>query len=282
VTPAVFAIVLLAAFLHALWNAMVKGSLDRTLALGLIALGHVVPGVALAMVVPAPLAAAWPYIVVSTVIHWGYYYYLNAAYRVGDLSFVYPVARGLAPVMIALGALVLEDEYLPVLAWVGIAIVSLGILSLALSLLGWRHLPKHSPAFVPAVLTAILIAAYSIIDGLGIRQSGSPLGYIAWLFSAEICVAVFVLYPRAATLRTNGMPVLWIGLIGGLVSGLAYALVLYAKTLAPLGIIAAVRETSVIIAALIGVLVFGERPAKTRILSAIIVALGVAVIAYTQ
>lgn len=281
-TPAVFAIVLLAAFLHALWNAMVKGSLDRTLALGLIALGHVVPGVALATVVPAPLVAAWPYIVASTVIHWGYYYYLNAAYCVGDLSFVYPVARGLAPVMIALGALVLADEYLPVLAWVGIAIVSLGILSLALSLVLWRHLPKHSPAFVPAVLTAILIAAYSIIDGLGIRQSGSPLGYIAWLFSAEICVAVFVLYPHAATLRTKGLRFLWIGLIGGLVSGLAYALVLYAKTLAPLGIIAAVRETSVIIAALIGVLVFGERPAKTRILSAIIVALGVAVIAYTQ
>lgn len=268
-TPAVIAIVLAAAAMHAGWNALVKGAADRTVILGLIATGHVLPALALVWYVAPPAPAAIPYIIASTVIHWGYYVFLNLSYRFADLSFAYPVARGIAPVLIALGALFAADEHLAPLAWIGIATVSAGILTLAAIR---RADPKGLAA---ALMTGLIIAAYSIADGLGIRVSGSPVGYVAWLFLAEIFVAVFVLSTRRARLAALPRRAIAIGLVGGMISALAYGLVLYAKTLAPLGIVSALRETSVIFAAMIGVLLMGEGPAARRILAAAIVAAGV-------
>lgn len=271
-TVAVTGLVLLAALMHAGWNALVKGAADRTVTLGLIALGHVVPAVIVAGFVPPPALAALPYIVASTVIHWGYYVFLNYSYRHGDLSFAYPVARGLAPVLIALGALGLAGEALPALAWIGIGIVSVGILSLA----SFRAASRHATGF--AVATSLTIAAYSVADGIGIRVSGSPLGYVAWLFVAEIFVAAFVLIGWRKRVRATPLRSIALGFLGGVISGGAYALVLYAKTLAPLGVVSALRETSVIFAALIGILVFGERPAGRRLVAAGVVAAGIVVL----
>ncbi len=268
-TPAVIAIVLAAAAMHAGWNALVKGAADRTVILGLIATGHVLPALALVWFVPPPDPAAIPYIVASTVIHWGYYVFLNLSYRFADLSFAYPVARGIAPVLIALGALFAADEYLAPLAWIGIATVSAGILTLA----AVRRADPNGLA--AALMTGLIIAAYSIADGLGIRVSGSPVGYVAWLFLAEIFVAAFVLVTRRRRLAALPRRAIAIGLAGGMISALAYGLVLYAKTLAPLGIVSALRETSVIFAAMIGVLLMGEGPAARRILAAAIVAAGI-------
>lgn len=268
-TAPTVAIVLFAAALHATWNALVKGAADRTVMLGLIATGHVLPALFLVWIVPAPDPAAIPYIVASTVIHWGYYIFLNLSYRWADLSFAYPVARGIAPVLIALGALLVADEHLSPLAWAGIATVSAGILTLA-------AVRRADPRGLAAALTTgLIIAAYSIADGLGIRVSGSPVGYVVWLFLAEFFVAVFVLVTRRARLAALPRHSLAIGLTGGMISALAYGLVLYAKTLAPLGIISALRETSVIFAAMIGVLLMGERPAGRRLVAAAIVAGGI-------
>ena len=127
---ATFAIVLFAAFLHAFWNAVVKGAHDKTIVLGLVALGHVLPGIAMVVLSPTPSSASVPFIIASTVIQWVYYYLLNAAYRVGDLSIIYPIARGMAPVLIALGAQIFVGERLPLIAWSGILCVSLGIMVL--------------------------------------------------------------------------------------------------------------------------------------------------------
>jgi len=270
-----FSIVLFAALLHALWNAVVKGAADKTIVLGLIALGHVVPGIAMVALAPAPVAAALPYIVASTVIHWGYYALLNAAYRLGDLSIVYPVARGMAPVLIALGAQIWVGETLPLLAWGGIIAVSLGIMVLTRGVLT-SGLPLFG--LLSALAAAVTIAAYSIVDGVGVRLSGSPIGYIGWLFVAEILVTGYVFSTRWHRLRAASARTIWLGFLGGLVSGAAYALVLYAKTLAPLGLVSALRETSVIFAALIGVLWFGEGPRGNRLLAGAIVAGGVILI----
>ncbi len=252
---------------------MVKGSGDKTVMLGLIALGHVVPGVAMLALFPAPSVAAVPYIVASTVIHWGYYYFLSTAYRFGDLSFVYPIARGLTPVMIALGATVWADEHLPLTAWGGIVIVSLGIITLVIKRGGFS-----GPALMAALITSLTIAAYSIVDGIGIRLSGSPFGYIAWIFSAEVCVFAFIVlrfHKRMSQLtRRIGL----IGICGGVLSGAAYGLVLYAKTFAPLGLVSALRETSVVFAAMIGVFWFHEGPGFRRVIAAIIVSIGIIVI----
>lgn len=272
-TAPVLAIVLLAALLHALWNALVKVSGDRAVTLGLVATGHCVPALLLLPLVPVPAVAAFPFIIASTVIHWGYYYFLNTSYRYGDLSLIYPIARGTAPVMVALGALVWADETLSIQTWIGILIVSAGILVLA----AIRH--ADTRGIGAALLTSAIIAAYSVVDGIGIRVSGSPIGYVTWLFVAEIFVAVFVIGTRFDRVRAIGSKALCLGLVGGVTSGLAYALALFAKTLAPIGIVSAVRETSVIFAALIGVFWLGEGPAQRRLVAACIVAAGVVILA---
>ena len=264
-------IVLTAAFLHAFWNALVKGSGDKTIVLGLIALGHVVPGVAITVLAPLPGWDALPYIIASTLLHWGYYYFLNLAYQKGDLSLVYPITRGLAPVMVALGAQIWIGESLPVLAWLGILTVSAGGMVLSQGIFK-TAVPKTS--IVAAVIVATLVASYSLVDGIGVRLSDSIMGYIGWLFTAEACVALFIFKTRWARLRLLPVKTCLLGFIGGILSATAYALVLYVKTEAPLGVVSALRETSVIFAALIGVIWFGEGPKTRRLLAGAIVAFG--------
>lgn len=272
-TLSVLGIVLTAALLHALWNALVKVSADRAVTLGLVATGHCLPALVLLPFVPVPFAAAFPFIIASTVIHWAYYYFLNVSYRFGDLSLIYPIARGTAPVMVALGATFWANEYLSVWAWAGILTISAGIMILA----AVRHADKRGIG--AALLNSAIIAAYSVVDGIGIRLSGSPIGYVVWLFAAEIIVAVFVIASRFERARSISQRSLVLGLSGGVISGLAYALALFAKTLAPIGIVSAVRETSVIFAALIGVYWLGEGPARRRLVAASVVALGVIILA---
>ena len=272
-TLPVLSIVLTAALLHAIWNALVKASGDRAVTLGLVALGHCVPAVLLLPLVPLPTSEAVPYIVASTVIHWGYYFYLNASYRLGDLSLIYPIARGCAPVMVALGAMIWADETLPLLAWIGILTVSAGIMILATI----RHADKRG--IVAALVTSAFVAAYSIVDGIGIRASGTPVGYVVWLYAAEVSVAGFVLITRYDRARALPRKAKVLGFAGGVISGLAYGLALFAKTLAPIGMVSAVRETSVIFAALIGVVWMGEGPPRRRLVAAGVVAVGVMILA---
>jgi drug/metabolite transporter (DMT)-like permease len=275
-TANIFFIVIFAAFLHALWNAIVKGAGDKTIVLGLVAAGHVLPGIVLVAVSVPPSSAAIPYIIASTVIHWGYYALLNIAYRTGDLSIVYPIARGLAPMLIAVGAFIWVGEELPLNVWLGILAVSAGILLLAR---GAFTSDIARSGVVAAVGVAVFIASYSLVDGVGVRISGSPLGYIGWLFVCEIFVVAFVLTSRWERVQNMSGRALAIGLFGGLVSGAAYGLVLYAKTQAPLGVVSALRETSVIFAALIGVYWFSEGPKGYRLVAALIVGAGIMAIA---
>ena len=266
-------IVLVAAVLHATWNAIVKNASDQALSIGLVSLGHFVPAIPIVFYLPMPNAESLPYIAASTVIHWGYYYFLVSAYKQGDLSIVYPIARGTAPVIIASCATIWPGELLPVMAWAGIISISFGVFILL------KGKKKFSKALIPALSTAVMVAAYSVVDGIGVRVSKAPLSYIAWLFTAEIFVALFILAPRFSLLRIDGkMPIL-LGFLGGVLSSLSYALALYAKTVAPFALVAALRETSVIIAAAIGVIWFKEKPVYTRLTAAFIVAFGIILIA---
>ncbi|HAB37948.1 MAG TPA: hypothetical protein DCE52_08145 [Rhodobacteraceae bacterium] len=275
-TLAIGLLVLSAALLHAVWNALVKGSDDKAIVLGLISLGHVIPGLFIVMVVPLPPIESVPYIIASTIIHWVYYFLLNTAYRIGDFSLIYPIARGLAPVLIALGSQIWIGEKLPVLAWTGILTVSGGIMILTRGSFSGAIPPS---AIVAAVGVALAVTAYSLVDGVGIRISGNALSYIGWLFVNEIFVAAFIFSSQFRRLRVVSVRTLYIGFAGGVISGLAYAMVLYAKTLAPLGIISALRETSVIFAAIIGVIWFKEGPRNQRLFAALIVVVGIGLIA---
>lgn len=266
----VFALVLLAALFHALWNAGVKGSSDRGLVLGLVSLSHVLLGGAAAFFLPFPPAEAWPFIVASTIIHFLYYFLLFHSYRLGDLSQVYPIARGLAPVLVTLGAQIFAGEVLPPIAWLCVLTVSSGILLLSFQ----ARLNQIKPILL-AIATGLVIAAYSVVDGIGIRLTPGAMGYVAWLFICEIFVTLFIVLRRGKTLFRVERRVWVIGIAGGVISSLAYAIVLYAKTLAPLGLVSTLRETSVIFAALIGIIVFKERPWKLRAVAAAIVVAGV-------
>lgn len=271
-TPTVLIMVLGAALLHATWNAIVKAAGDRTIVLGLISFGHVIFGVVLAFNVPIPAPESWPFIAASTFVHFGYYYLLNRSYGLGDLSQVYPVARGVSPILITLGAQVFAGETLPLQAWIAIILVSIGIFMLSSN--AWKG--RLPPAFLATALTTgIIIATYSLVDGLGARASGAALGYIAWLFIFEIFVVLFVIVKRGRLLLACSPELFASGIAAGLISALAYGMVIYAKTLSPLGIVSTLRETSVLFAAFIGVVLFRERPWRGRLAAAGVVTAGV-------
>lgn len=267
---------LFAAFLHAGWNALVKKASDRLLTLSAVALMQFVAGALMIPFVPPPEPASWLFIGLSAFFHYFYYPFLYHAYRFGDLSQVYPLARGVAPVLVAAGAAIFAGEILTPLSLLGVMLASLGIASIAF--LHETSLKKNPAALVFAAGTGMIIAAYTVVDGLGVRLSGSPLGYIAWLFILEIPVVLFVMYKRRGRLmffwRSEWRP--FIGT--GLCAVVAYGIVIYAVAYAPMAAISALRETGVIMAALIGAFALGERPWKQRVMAAALVAAGVALI----
>lgn len=271
-------IVLAAAFLHASWNAIVKAASDRAVVLAAVSFMHALLGLSLVCFAPVPAPESWPYIVTSTMIHYGYYVLLFQAYRLGDLSQVYPISRGLAPLLVAIGAYLMIGETLSPQGWAGLIAISVGIGFLALQR-GAAHADPR--AVLAATTTGIIIACYSVLDGVGVRLSQSPFGYMGWLFLLEIPVTLFVLSRRWAGSHRVDWRTFRIGMVGGICAVTAYGLVIYAKTIAPLGAVSAVRESSVIIAALIGLLLFGERPWLGRLASAAIVAGGVVTLAFT-
>ncbi len=271
----VLTLVLSAAFLHAFWNAVVKGAHDRVLTMGLVNVGHAALGTVMVLLFLPPAREAWPFLVASTIVHYFYYGFLLLSYRFGDLSQVYPIARGIAPPVVALTAWIVADEVLPLAGWAGIVLVSSGIGMLVFSR---RHGLTNGKAVLAALVTGLIIATYTIIDGLGVRLSKSPLGYIGWLFFLEASSFLLFFYLRRNVLKTTSLRTYLAGFFGGIVSSVAYGLAIYAKSIASLGVVSAIRESSVIIAALIGVFWFGERPWRIRLVSACIVVLGVIVL----
>ena len=271
-TVSVFSLVLLAAALHAIWNAVIKGTGDKTIAIGLVALGHLVLGLIGAAILPLPDIKVIPFIIASTLIHWGYYYGLTTAYKFGDLSLIYPIARGISPVIVTFFAFFWIDERLSWVEMGGVLLISSGILFLGLRSLSNE---KSIPALVFALTTGMLIAAYSVTDGFGVRLTENPLSYIVWLFIAEGFIVFYIFVRFKVRLLKSSFSEIMLGFFAGVISTVAYGLALYAKSLAPLGIVTALRETSVIIATLIGVLWFKEKPIGYRIGAASIVFCGI-------
>ncbi len=268
------ALVLFAALLHASWNAMVRGGGDRAITLAGIALAHTLVGAAFLSFAPPPAPESWPWLITSALVHYVYYWLLFRAYREGDLSQVYPISRGLSPALVTLGAMVLIGERLSPVGMAGVVMVSCGIGLLAFSARG----RGRAPAWF-AVALGFMIALYSVADGIGIRASDSLLGYMGWLFLSEALVPLVILGTRFRRRETVQPRVLMLGLLGGAFSVSAYGIALYVMTIAPIGAVSAVRESSVIFAALIGVFLFGERPAGLRLIAAAVVAVGVTALA---
>jgi drug/metabolite transporter (DMT)-like permease len=271
---AVTAAVLCSAVLHASWNAMAKAVEDHLV--GFVAL-NVGAGAVCLLVVPfvaAPDRRAWPFLAVSVVLHVAYQALLLQSYRVGDLNQVYPLARGTAPLLVALLAVPLADERLGVVQLAGVIAIAAGLISLA----HVRHwlASGRPPALAFALATGLLISGYSLVDGLGVRRADAALGYAAWLVLLEsMSIPAYAVVRQRARVQRSWQGT-WRRLgLGGVLSVTAYAIVLWAQTRGALAAVTALRETGVIVAAVIGTVVFHEHFGRRRLVAAVLVAGGV-------
>ncbi|MDJ0936945.1 MAG: EamA family transporter [Kiloniellales bacterium] len=273
----VLSLVLLAAVLHASWNALVKAGEDKLVMQTLVISVHGYLAMPLLFFLPLPDPASWPYLGLSALIHFVYYAGVIGAYRHGDLSQVYPIARGSAPALVALGAWILAGEALSAAELLGVFTVSLGIVSLTglpRQLRGQGD-GREAKAIGFALLTGATIASYTLADGLGVRESGHALSYILWLFALEaVPLTAFTLWRRRGRVVAAFKPHLKAGVIGSLLSGLAYGIVIWAMSVAPMAHVVALRETSVLIAAIIGTRLLREPFGRKRIAAAAVVAAG--------
>ncbi len=273
----VFAAVLIAAACHAGWNALIKFGLEPFTSAALIAVASGLIAAPVMAVAGLPPPPAWPWVIASVILHLAYYIGLTEAYRSGDMGQVYPIARGTAPLLTAgLSALVVGETLGP-LAWAGIALLAGGIL--LLSMRGGKDLAFDARSVSFALFTSVTICGYSVVDGVGARIAGSAHAYTAALFVGDgLVMAIFLWLRRGASAAIEVRRYWRQGLIGGALSLVAYWIAIWAMTKAPIALVAALRETSVLFGALIAVAVLGEKLRLVRIGAACVIVAGLTLI----
>jgi drug/metabolite transporter (DMT)-like permease len=278
VDASVFAAVLFAAACHAAWNATIKRGLDPLATTVLISVGAALIAVVLVPVVGLPAAAAWPWCAASVLIHLFYFAALIESYRTGDLGQVYPIARGAAPLMTATATTLLIGERLGLPGWLGIILLAAGVL--LLSLRGGRDLARLDRKAVGfALFTAVTLCAYSVVDGVGARLAGNANAYTAALFVGIGPVMVLYALARGGRAAITPMSQHWAtGLAGGALQAGSYGIAIWAMTVAPIAIVAALRETSVLFGALIAVVFLKEPLRASRIVAALMIVAGLTLI----
>lgn len=273
--PLAFAAVMLAAALHASWNALVKSGLDRFLSISLISFGASALSLVALPFFSFPTAAAWPYVLISVALHVGYKMFLIRAYKSGDLGQVYAIARGTAPLLVSVAMLLIFGESLTPVAMGGVMLLICGVWFM--SIRGGRELGRiERPAILFALITSAFIASYTITDGVGARINGSPNGYAAWMFFLDGCLMVILF---GAGRGMDGFSVVarhWkIALGGGAMMVASYWTIIWAMTVSPIALVSALRESSVLFAALISVFVLKEPLTRWRIMAAIAIVAGI-------
>jgi drug/metabolite transporter (DMT)-like permease len=274
----VFSAVLFAAACHAGWNAAIKGGIDTVAMTSLIAIAAGVVALPFLPFVGLPSGPAWPWVFASVVIHLLYFIGLSESYRVGDLGQVYPLARGSAPLMTAALSALLLGESLGLAAWIGIVALAAGVL--LLSARGGRALARfdgHATGL--ALFTATTICAYSLVDGMGARLAGSAHAYTASLFVGNAIVLAGYGLARRGRAAVPALAGYWrLGLAGGALQLLAYGIVIWAMTVAPIAIVAALRETSVLFGTMLAVVLLREPLRPIRIIAALMIVTGLMLI----
>lgn len=271
----VLSAVLLAAAMHAGWNALVKIDLDRFLAMTLISLSAGVIASATIVFVRLPSLEAWPYLLVSALLNTGYKLFLIRAYQAGDFGQVYPLARGTAPLLTSLAMPLLFSEGLSTMAAVGVVLLALGVW--LMSVRGGRDLRKlEAPAVIYAIGTSAFIASYTITDGLGARANGDATGYAAWLFLLNGVMMLLLLLATRGSKQLRCLRPYWIRGIfgGGMILG-AYGIVIWATTVAPIAQVAAIRESSVLWATVISAIILREPLSRWRLISSLMIICGI-------
>lgn len=272
----VTAMVLLAAVLHAGWNALLRAGSDRLWSMTIMGAAIALTSAPLTLLLPVPSSASWSCVALSALLHVGYNLFLVRTYRSGDLGQMYPIARGVSPLLIALGASLFAGEFLDLLSLTGATLVSLGITCLA-----FEHRRLDLDTLPYALATGCFIGAYSVVDGIGARLSGTPAGYTIWmcLFWGALMIPVYVTARDWRSLF-RGLRQTSVAASGGVISLTAYGTIIWAMSLGPMAMVSALRETSVVFAAVMGRVFLSEHLTWHRIAACAVVALGAYCIGY--
>jgi len=268
-------LVLVAAAFHAIWNALIKIRGDRVIVMMLVTLAGSIFSLLVAPFVDAPVPESWGFLAATILLHTAYHFFLPIAYDHGDLGQVYPIARGSAPLLVAVGALVFTGETLTPLALLGTLCLACGVMALTFERESgvWK---KPKPV-IYALLTGVLIASYTVVDGMGARQAGSAIGFAVWLTIGDGFLTFLIVYiwkgrDALAVARRN----LGTGMVGGILQVGGYWIIVWALAVAPMAMVSSLRETSVLIAAVISTFILKEGFGVWRFVSASLIALGLA------
>jgi len=269
--PTVTAVVLVSALMHAAWNAVVKGGEDALVTQAAVVAGGAFFALPFLFFVPFPNNEAWLYLALSAVIHCAYFTALAVGYKVGDLSFVYPIARGTGPILVALLSAFLIGEILSVPQMLSVSVICFGLFALALS----GRTGGGLRAFAFAILIAATIAGYSLTDGIGVRVAKNPWSYIPWLiFVQAIPFLAFVAWRRRADLTFLCRSQTRTFLLGGVLIGASYGLAMWAFSQERIAIVMALRETAVVFGTILGAVVFREAYGRWRLIASLFIATG--------
>lgn len=271
-------VVLGAALLHAVWNAMAHGMKDQLVGFALLNIASGFCAAVLVLLAPLPNAEAWPFIIGSAAVHVCYMLMLLRSYGLGDFAQMYPIARGTSPLLVAVWSTTVLAQPISGGELIGVLVISAGLMGLALG--GGLPDRKQLPALATAVGTGVMIASYTVADGLGVRHSDTVMGYIAWIFLLQAPIPIAIAFAVRGRTTFSGLErrVWFQGLGGGVLSLIGYGLVVWAQARGNLATIAALRETSIVIAALIGALFFHERLGLPRMAASAVVVTGIAIL----
>jgi len=271
---AVFLTVLFSAFLHAIWNSMASKYKDKNVSIGAIVYGHVPLCVVAIIFLPAPSIESFPYIILSALIHQGYQNFLLTAYQTGKFTTVYPVARGFGPLVATVISIIFLGVYLKGFTIISILLISSGVMLIGLFS---KSVIKNNKILYTSLATGVFIGIYSVVDGQGARVSGSAISYMSWVFIFSALFFPIVLHFRKQKnilkkTLTKGKVIFW---IGGTFSYLAYVVTVWAFTKAPVPMVSALRESSIIFAIFIGYFYLKDKINFYKIVSILLIFLGV-------
>ena len=270
-TP-IMLVVLLGALLHASWNVLAKSGSDALIDTTLILLGGSVLAVLALPLLSAPAPASWPFIAASSALQVGYFALVGATYRSGEVSLAYPLMRGTAPLLLALVSSVVLGESLSARAACGVVIICIGVLTMALA---HRRSQEDWRTIGFALVNAVVIAAYTLVDGVGVRRSHNAMAYTLAIFLASCVLFVpWVAWRHSGALATAVRRHWHLGLVGGTCIILSYALALWAMTREPIALVAALRETSILFGLLLARIALHERPSRARVAAGLLILAG--------
>ncbi len=277
----VFTVVIAAAVLHAVWNAFVKSSNDKLLGMTAVALGTLPISIGLLPFVPVPAEVSWPYLAASILLHFGYYLFLQFSYRLGDFTQVYPIARGTAPLLVAGVSILFLGVDLSSIEIIAVFLIAFGIMSI--SFVRQENNQSNLSATILALVTGCFIAAYSLVDGIGARLAETSLGYNCWLEIGTAAIfATFVALKKPGVISSIPLQGKRAFFIGGNATFVAFAMIIWAFTQAPIALVTALREVSIVFAMFIGVFFLKEKLDLVKVCSTVVTFIGVALLRFSK